>query len=314
MATAAQIAANRSNARRSTGPRTPAGKAVVARNAATLDLFSLHAKVPAQDQPFYDRLRESLFTQLAPATALEEMWANEILRASWRLDLCARNDAGTSLELDYTTNLRASIERARTEAHRLLERATNQLRRLRTERARRDELLHDADSRPKAGLAQYGELLRSLPARRRWQMFTGAGTNDEIAREPAEASAFRGMPAAAPQSPEIPHNTEISKQSQFSEAVGRTPPAPAAPGLNTNAVAVQTQRPSSQYRTSTRPREWRSPFNAEVRLVRPRPPYFSGSAKTYNACPEEGGRISGAIVFGTWRGLPPPSPVVTATY
>ncbi len=35
VATAAQIAANRANARRSTGPRTPEGKAAGSRNALT---------------------------------------------------------------------------------------------------------------------------------------------------------------------------------------------------------------------------------------------------------------------------------------
>src|SRR5687767_5263314 len=40
----------------------------------------------------------------------------------------------------------------------------------------------------------------------------------------------------------------------------------------------------------------------------------SGNANTYSACPVVGTLISGAIVAGTSRGLPPPSPVVTATY
>src|SRR5262245_278795 len=40
----------------------------------------------------------------------------------------------------------------------------------------------------------------------------------------------------------------------------------------------------------------------------------SGNANTYSACPRFGGRNSGVIVAGTWRGLPPPSPVATATY
>src|ERR1039458_3753301 len=39
-----------------------------------------------------------------------------------------------------------------------------------------------------------------------------------------------------------------------------------------------------------------------------------GRAKTYTALPLAGGRSSGAIVDGTWRGLPPPRPVVTAMY
>src|SRR5688572_4305940 len=46
----------------------------------------------------------------------------------------------------------------------------------------------------------------------------------------------------------------------------------------------------------------------------PAPYFFSGSANTYSAWPVVGGRTSGISVFGTRRGLPPPRPVVTATY
>src|SRR5687768_7443674 len=42
--------------------------------------------------------------------------------------------------------------------------------------------------------------------------------------------------------------------------------------------------------------------------------YFFGSSNTYSVWPFTGGFTSGMIVRGTWRGLPPPLPVVTATY
>ena len=41
---------------------------------------------------------------------------------------------------------------------------------------------------------------------------------------------------------------------------------------------------------------------------------YSSSVNTYSAFPVWGCRTSGEIVRGTFRGLPPPSPVVTAMY
>ncbi len=41
---------------------------------------------------------------------------------------------------------------------------------------------------------------------------------------------------------------------------------------------------------------------------------YRGNANTYSAWPRFGGRISGVIVAGTPRGLPPPKPVATAMY
>jgi hypothetical protein len=42
--------------------------------------------------------------------------------------------------------------------------------------------------------------------------------------------------------------------------------------------------------------------------------FFSRSRKTYSDCPELGCVMSGAITIGTFRGLPPPRPVVPAMY
>ena len=50
MASEAQLAANRSNARKSTGPRTPVGKAVVARNGIKHGLLSREYLVKGESE------------------------------------------------------------------------------------------------------------------------------------------------------------------------------------------------------------------------------------------------------------------------
>ena len=51
MATEKQIAANRRNALKSTGPRTPEGKSASSRNATVTGLFSCHAVVDGAEDP-----------------------------------------------------------------------------------------------------------------------------------------------------------------------------------------------------------------------------------------------------------------------
>src|SRR5579862_7178552 len=55
-------------------------------------------------------------------------------------------------------------------------------------------------------------------------------------------------------------------------------------------------------------------FLAELCDTNSVPPTTYGNPKTYNAWPLCGILISGAIAAGTLRGLPPPSPVITAMY
>jgi hypothetical protein len=50
MATEAQINANRANARKSTGPRTPEGKAVVSQNAVTHGFLARETVIHGEDQ------------------------------------------------------------------------------------------------------------------------------------------------------------------------------------------------------------------------------------------------------------------------
>jgi hypothetical protein len=56
MATAAQIAANRANSQKSTGPRTPEGKAASRFNALKHGLDAASILLPGEDPDAYDRM------------------------------------------------------------------------------------------------------------------------------------------------------------------------------------------------------------------------------------------------------------------
>jgi hypothetical protein len=85
MASAAQVHANRSNARKSTGPRTSQGKAVVAQNAVRHGLLAKEAVIKGEDPGEYEFYRDRMLGELAPAGVMESVLAERIVGLSWRL-------------------------------------------------------------------------------------------------------------------------------------------------------------------------------------------------------------------------------------
>ena len=80
MATAAQIASNRRNALKSTGPRTPSGLQKSSRNALKHGLCSprlslLYDESPEELVVFHDRL----YQRLAPTDALQELVVERVI-------------------------------------------------------------------------------------------------------------------------------------------------------------------------------------------------------------------------------------------
>ncbi len=89
MATSAkQIAANRRNAKKSTGPRTPKGRAVSSRNAITHGLHACNIilKSPhlTEDRSQYEQLVDSLIDELNPEGILQEHLVLKIANCLWR--------------------------------------------------------------------------------------------------------------------------------------------------------------------------------------------------------------------------------------
>jgi hypothetical protein len=99
MATDKQIAANHTNAQRSTGPRTPEGKAAVRLNALQHGLLARDIFVDTgdgrEDEADYAALVEELRQDLQPHGRLELMLVEKIAAAYWRLRRAAREEAST---------------------------------------------------------------------------------------------------------------------------------------------------------------------------------------------------------------------------
>ena len=85
MSTDQQVAANRRNAQKSTGPRTPAGKARASANSCKHGLTGRDLALPNERPRNYDSFREGLLSALAPCGALEAMLADRIVADAWRL-------------------------------------------------------------------------------------------------------------------------------------------------------------------------------------------------------------------------------------
>jgi hypothetical protein len=85
MATTAQIQANRLNAQKSTGPRTPEGKEKASQNAIKHGLLAREAIIQGEDPAEFEIYREGMLQTLAPAGAVETMLAERVVGLSWRL-------------------------------------------------------------------------------------------------------------------------------------------------------------------------------------------------------------------------------------
>jgi hypothetical protein len=85
MATKKQRAANRRNAKKSTGPRTAAGKAKSAQNATQHGLLARRAVLSDEDGAAYEEWRLTLIHELWPESPLETLIVNRIAAAQWRL-------------------------------------------------------------------------------------------------------------------------------------------------------------------------------------------------------------------------------------
>jgi len=85
MTTDAQATANRLNATRSTGPRTPEGKAAIALNAMKHGLLSRESLVKGETEADLVGFGKRLRAQLAPVGELELLLADRIVSTAWRL-------------------------------------------------------------------------------------------------------------------------------------------------------------------------------------------------------------------------------------
>ena len=259
MATKRQIAANRRNARRSTGPKSAAGKAASSANALRHGLAAARAVVlPDEDADAYERLRQGVLADLDPAGALQEALAQRIVVLLWRLDRAAR------LEAELFVHGRLAVQRKEVAASAVRESAAAGLTALLGEAdgARREARFEarraiDADIRAQAPSAQVlVEREESAKAFDRLARHEGTlqralnRTLDDFRglRREAEAASAGAAPEAARLRRSRPRRSPVRARQRHRPAATARPPGPAAPAgedafLQNEANAAQALDP-----------------------------------------------------------------------
>ncbi|MFO0852698.1 MAG: hypothetical protein U0871_29670 [Gemmataceae bacterium] len=96
MTTPAQLAANRRNATRSTGPRTAAGKRASSRNAIRHGVWADSPVVPGEDPADWAAHLAGIRTSLAPVGLLEQTLAERAAQILWRMGRLNRYETLTT--------------------------------------------------------------------------------------------------------------------------------------------------------------------------------------------------------------------------
>jgi hypothetical protein len=94
MTSAKKAQTNRQNALKSTGPKTPEGKASVRHNALKHGLLAQEVLLPEEDEEALRELDERLRAELRPEGEMEDLLVEQIVATQWRLRRMRRVETG----------------------------------------------------------------------------------------------------------------------------------------------------------------------------------------------------------------------------
>ncbi len=143
-----KLAANRANAKASTGPKSEAGKATCARNATQHGLLAQSVCIEPEHREAFLNLCQDYDARFQPETAFEQTCVNQLIAADWQIhralaiertlfnDIASTREAGApfdritaafcelqkSGQLDLLGRYRTRIERSQARAYRTLSR------------------------------------------------------------------------------------------------------------------------------------------------------------------------------------------------
>lgn len=104
MTTEKQIASNRENTKKSTGPKTDEGKQRSSQNALIHGLYAVESVIPGEDPADFDKLCDEFGQRYLPDGPYERSLVRQMADAEWRMRRI------TSLEADF---IRFGVERSR---------------------------------------------------------------------------------------------------------------------------------------------------------------------------------------------------------
>ena len=122
-----QITANRANAKLSTGPVTPEGKAKVALNRLSHGLAGRFRLLADEAQQEYDALSNALAEEYEPQTPTDFYYLNEAIQNMWRRQRAATLEAAMFMDAAFSVSRLDVILRYANSARRAVERALKHL-------------------------------------------------------------------------------------------------------------------------------------------------------------------------------------------
>jgi len=137
MATQRQIEANRRNAQKSTGPRTPEGKAAVRLNSLRHGLRARTVVLPAENPQEFLQLCDDLETEWQPLTRTEQFYVEQMAVAQWKLRRMEQAESdihAKCLPISTHVSLLDRIWQAQSRMERSFARAQHELERIQNSR------------------------------------------------------------------------------------------------------------------------------------------------------------------------------------
>jgi hypothetical protein len=238
MATQPQIDANRANAQKSTGPRTPEGRAAVRQNALKHGLTSMSPVAPGEDPAEFLQFLAYWTQSYLPIGPAEEEVLRTAVVASWRLRRIPAIEAGY-YELEQSSDPSASAAARLAFAH---YQCAKQLEALSCQEARLqrtfDKALREIErlqARPDRGPKAELENQTQFPIQ--------PEENDSAAAAQSPSESNPAPPRSAAEADDSENQTQFPAQSQ------KTPPdaapAPVVQPVKIAGVENQTQSPAA---------------------------------------------------------------------
>ena len=184
-----QQQANRRNAKRSAGPKTPEGKAAVQFNAFTYGLRARALLLPGEDFEEYNEHWAAFEAEWQPQTPTERFYLETMASSHWllaRADASEQRIRSTSLGLDHEGALLERVDARRARLERSFTAAMHELRQLQKER----------QARPQPQAPQTEQTVKPASAPAHQPDGPPAPPPDYVMSEGAEAHPVFAAPAA----------------------------------------------------------------------------------------------------------------------
>jgi hypothetical protein len=141
MATLKQFEANRRNSQKSTGPKTPQGKAAVSMNSLRHGLRARTVVLPGEKREEFNQLCNDLEVEWHPESRTEQFYVEQMAVSQWKLTRMEVGEAAIFQDVEGSTTKLLHLDRlwqAEARMERSYSRAQRELERLQTSRRQPD--------------------------------------------------------------------------------------------------------------------------------------------------------------------------------